>query len=90
MIFKIEGTGKETGGIYGAFLGQRVPDTFEIGGEFFLLNFEEREPIYHSIELLDFKKVMHPGTNVAKNFSSEVNLIENKIPRRVLIQMNDP
>ena len=33
LIFKIEGTGKETDGIYGAFLGQRVPDTFEIGGE---------------------------------------------------------
>ena len=91
LIFKIEGTGKETDGIYGAFLGQRVPDTFEIGGELFFTEFrKKRTYLPFAIELLDFKKVMHPGTNVAKSFSSEVNLIENKIPRRVLIQMNEP
>ena len=39
---------------------------------------------------MDFKKVLHPGTQVAKSFSSEINLIENEIPRRVLIQMNEP
>ena len=33
---------------------------------------------------------MHPGTNVAKSFSSDVNLIENDIPRRTLIKMNEP
>jgi len=91
LIFKIDGTGKETDGIYGAFLGQRVPDTFEIGGELFFTEFRrKRTYLPFAIELLDFKKVMHPGTNVAKSFSSEVNLIENKIPRRVLIQMNEP
>ena len=40
--------------------------------------------------MIDFKKVMHPGTNVAKSFSSEVNLVEKEIPRRVMIQMNEP
>ena len=91
LIFKIDGTGKETDGIYGAFLGQRVPDTFEIGGELFFTEFRrKRTYLPFAVELLDFKKVMHPGTNVAKSFSSEVNLIENKIPRRVIIQMNEP
>ena len=33
---------------------------------------------------------MHPGTNIAKSFSSDVNLIENDIPRRTLIKMNEP
>ena len=33
---------------------------------------------------------MHPGTNIAKSYSSEVNLIENSIPRRKLIKMNEP
>ena len=33
---------------------------------------------------------MHPGTNVAKSFSSDVNLLENDIPRRTLIKMNEP
>jgi hypothetical protein len=39
---------------------------------------------------LDFKKVLHAGTGIAKSYSSEINLIENGIPRRVLIQMNEP
>ena len=51
---------------------------------------KERTYLPFSIELLDFKKVLHPGTQVAKSFSSEINLIENQIPRRVLIQMNEP
>jgi hypothetical protein len=33
---------------------------------------------------------MHTGTGIAKSYSSEVNLIENGIPRRVLIEMNEP
>ena len=79
LIFKLAGTGKETDGIYGAFLGQRVPDTFEIGGELFFAEFRrKRTYLPFAIELLDFKKVMHPCTNVAKSFSSEVNLIEDK------------
>ena len=42
------------------------------------------------LELIDFEKVMHPGTAVAKSYSSLVNLIENNIPRKVLISMNEP
>ena len=33
---------------------------------------------------------MHPGTNVAKSFSSQINLIENDVSRKVLIEMNAP
>ena len=91
LIFKIEGTDKDTDGIYSSFLGQRVPDTFEINGELFFVEFRrKRTYLPFSIELLDFKKVMHPATNVAKSFSSEINLVEDRIPRRVLIQMNEP
>ena len=34
--------------------------------------------------------MLHPGTNIAKSFSSEINLIENGVPRRVIIKMNEP
>ena len=89
LIFKIAGTDKD--GIYSSFLGQRVPDTFKLGGELFFVEFRrKRTYLPFSIELLDFKKVMHPATNVAKSFSSEINLVENSIPRRVLIKMNEP
>ena len=33
---------------------------------------------------------MHPGTNIAKSYSSRVNLIDDIISRKVLIQMNEP
>ena len=33
---------------------------------------------------------MHPGTPVAKSYSSKINLIEDSIPRSVLIEMNKP
>ena len=42
------------------------------------------------IELNDFKKVMHPGTEIAKSFSSEVYLNKDDISKRFLIEMNAP
>ena len=33
---------------------------------------------------------MHPGTDVAKSFSSDINLIENNISRKIVIKMNEP
>ena len=33
---------------------------------------------------------MHPGTNIAKSYSSDIYLKENDISRKVLIQMNEP
>ena len=35
LIFKIAGTDKD--GNYSSFLGQRVPDTFKLGGELFFV-----------------------------------------------------
>ena len=33
---------------------------------------------------------MHSGTDIAKSFSSKINLIDGGISRQVLIQMNEP
>ena len=91
IILKINGTGSKSDGIYGLFLGQKVPDTFNINGSQFFTEFRrKRTYLPFSIELLDFEKILHPGTGIAKSFSSEINLIEKEIPRRVLIQMNEP
>ena len=49
-----------------------------------------RSYVPFKIELEDFKKTMHPGTNIPKSYSSQVNLIQNNISRKVLIQMNEP
>jgi len=91
IIFRVRGSDNNSDGIYGLFLGQRDLDIFDFKENQYFTEFRrERSYLPFSIELLDFKKVLHPGTNVAKSFNSEINLIESKVPRRVLIQMNEP
>tara|TARA_B100000214_G_C23966876_1_gene628112 strand:- start:558 stop:1682 length:1125 start_codon:yes stop_codon:yes gene_type:complete len=91
IVIKLSGLNNSQDGIYGIFLGQKTPDTFQINGNLFFIEFRrKRTYIPFSINLLDFEKVMHPGTNVAKSYSSEVNLIEDAISRRILIKMNEP
>ena len=51
---------------------------------------KQRTYLPFSIELLDFEKKTHPGTQMAKSYKSVVNLIENDQKRRVVIQMNEP
>ena len=91
VLFKISGTQSNADGIYSLFLGQSIPQNLIVNEQNFNLILR-RERIYlpFAIELLDFKRVLHPGTTIPKSFSSEVNLIENKISRRVMIQMNEP
>ena len=91
LIYKIQGTSNGSDGIYGLFLGQGLNDPFKINDQIFHSEYRrERTYVPFNIELIDFEKIMHPGTNVAKRFSSDVNLIENDIPRRTLIKMNEP
>ncbi len=91
ITYRITNSGSSNDGIYGIFLEQSVTQTAVINNQ----NYEfiirrKRTYLPFSIELLDFKKVLHPGTGIAKSYSSEVNLVENGIPRRVLIEMNEP
>ena len=46
----------------------------------------------YSLELLDFTHETYPGTQIPKNFSSKLNLVdpENNESRQVLIYMNNP
>ena len=90
IIFRVNGAGGNDG-VYINYLGQPITQSLEYDNQSYLLILRrERTYLPFSIELLDFKKVLHPGTNIAKSYSSEVNLIENNISRKVLIQMNEP
>lgn len=42
------------------------------------------------IRLIDFQKEMHPGTSMARSFSSRVSLKDRDLEREVLISMNKP
>ena len=91
IIYRITNSRSSNDGIYGIFLGQSVTQTANINNQKYEFIFRrKRTYLPFAIELLDFKKVMHAGTGIAKSYSSEVNLIENGIPRRVLIEMNEP
>lgn len=42
------------------------------------------------IRLLEFRKEMHPGTSMARSFSSRVSLKDGDLEREVMISMNKP
>ena len=91
IIFHLSNTGTSADGIYGLFLGQTIPQKITILDQEYIIVFRrQRTYLPFSIELIDFKKIMHPGTGIAKSYSSDINLIEDGISKRILIQMNYP
>ena len=91
LIISLTNTGKSSDGIYGLFFGQNIPQTLKINGKNFTIVFrKKRTYLPFELELLDFKKVMHPGTGIAKSYSSDINLIESGISKHILIEMNQP
>ena len=88
IIYEVRGKDKiDMDGIYILFMGQSIPQRLNL---FELQLRPYRTYLPFEIELIDFKKEIHPGTDIAKSFSSEINLIENSISRKVLIEMNAP
>ena len=91
IIYKISNSGTSADGMYGIFLGQPVPQTVSIKEkDFTIILRRKRTYLPFSIELLDFKKILHPGTEIPKSYSSDIILIENGVARKILIQMNEP
>ena len=91
LIVDIRNSGTSTDGTYGLILNQSVPQNIKIFEQVYEMRLRrKRTYLPFSLELIDFKKVDHPGTRMAKSYSSDINLIENNLPRRVLIQMNEP
>ena len=91
ITFRISNSNKETDGIYSLFLEQKAPQTINVNDKFLNLALRrERTYLSFDLELIDFKKDMHPGTEIARSFSSKVNLHEDGIKRTILIKMNHP
>lgn len=42
------------------------------------------------IELIDVIKISHPNTQIAKSYTSEINVLDNETARRQIIEMNAP
>jgi len=92
IIYEIIASGDiDIDGIYILFMGQPVPQVLNVENSHFEFKLRPyRIYLPFEIELIDFKKEMHPGTDVAKSYSSEINLIEDGVSRKSLIEMNAP
>ena len=91
IIFHLSNTGTSADGIYGLFLGQTIPQKVTMGSQEYVIVFRrQRTYLPFSLELIDFKKAMHPGTGIPKSYSSDINLIEDGISKHILIEMNEP
>ena len=92
IIFEIfNSSDSSVNGIYFLMLEQPVQQTININGQDLILSLRrERTYLPFSLELIDFKKEMHPGTDIAKSFSSNVSLHDRNIDRSVIIEMNVP
>ncbi len=91
IMYQIISNDDAANGYYIYQLEQKMPEIITINKmNYALLLRPERTYLPFEIKLSDFQKTMHPGTNIAKSFSSEIFLIEKETSRRILIEMNAP
>tara|TARA_Y100000814_G_C12321202_1_gene398343 strand:+ start:205 stop:1323 length:1119 start_codon:yes stop_codon:yes gene_type:complete len=91
VIIDVMGPDIKNNGIYILFQGQQINQPLLYNGVKYDIELRSsRTYLPFEIELIDFKKILHPNTDIPKSFSSDINLIENSVPRYVLIKMNEP
>ena len=91
VTIDVKGADEENNGIYIVYQGQPIRQPIIYNGDRYFLELRnQRTYLPFEIELLEFTKILHPSTDIPKSFSSDINLIENSIPRYVLIKMNEP
>ncbi len=90
MIVELSGFGQDDG-VYYLLQGMRIPQLIESGGITYQLDLRNaRYVLPFRVELIDFIKRMHPGTETAKDYRSIVNVYDGDTRRRVEISMNQP
>ena len=78
-------------GLYIVFQGQSIQQSITYNEkEFYFKIRNSRTYMPFEIELIEFEKKLYPNTEIPKSFSSDINVIEDGIPRHVLIKMNEP
>ena len=91
VIFKIQGISDTVDGVYASMIFENDRNAIDLGTEQLTIFVRPKRTIIpFSIELVDFKEVLHPGTDIAKSYSSEVILSTGDLNRDVLIAMNEP
>jgi len=91
VIYEIQGLDNSTNGVYASMIFEKVNNVIDFGGEQLTISLRsKRTKIPFSIELVDFKEVLHPGTEIAQSYSSQVMLNTGDLKRDVVIAMNEP
>lgn len=91
LMFRVKGLGGEADGMYALFDGMPIAQTLAVpGGKFTLELRHTRTPLPFSLELRRFERQVHPGTEVARAYSSELYLHDGGADQRVKIEMNKP
>ncbi|MGH1397842.1 MAG: cytochrome c biogenesis protein ResB [Alphaproteobacteria bacterium] len=84
-------SGTNVDGRYVAFDGMPKPIEFKSGGKNYTLIFgKEQFTLPFSIRLTDFVKHTYAGTNMAKNYHSDIIVKDGDIEWPVRIEMNEP
>ena len=89
-IFTVSAPGMETKKIL-LFGDDVAPLIIPVGDDEYSIGLRQRRtPMPLLIKLIDFKKQLHPGTQVAQSFSSLVEVTADGITRQLTISMNKP
>ena len=91
IIFKIQGIGEHIDGVYASMLFENNHNQLVIEDQSItILLRPKRTIIPFKIKLIDFKEVLHPGTGIAKSYSSDIILNSQDLERKAIISMNEP
>ena len=90
LVFEVSG-GEEDNGIYQVLENvPKLPKVTSGGNVYQLILRREQRKLPFFIELIEFKRDMHPGTSMAKSYSSRVRIYDGKLQWESLISMNAP
>lgn len=91
LTVRISGAGADGDGIYTVLEFMSSPPVVSTPeGPRTLILRRARTYLPFSLELIDFEKQVHPGTQMARSYQSVVNLADGGTKRRTVIQMNEP
>jgi ABC-type transport system involved in cytochrome c biogenesis permease subunit len=91
LQFRISGASNDQNGVYFSTDFIDVSPSITVGDKTYSIALrKKRTSLPFEIQLVEFQKTVYPGTNIAKNYQSEVILRENGTEWRSLIKMNAP
>jgi len=91
LTVRVSGTGGDGDGIYTIVEFMSSPPVVATSqGPRTLILRRARNYLPFALELIDFEKQLHPGTQMARSYQSVVNVVEDGTKRRTVIRMNEP